>query len=111
MGITIKKHGSKVYGANLTVAERKAMGMEIQRQIAEYDKKNMLEIDALVLWVLHEEFGFGAVRLKRFFDRFAPALDDLVKRYEMEYDDSVWLCTHKLKELGIDISEWEKERN
>ena len=46
MGITIKKHGSKVYGANLTVAERKAMGMEIQRQIAEYDKKNMLEIDA-----------------------------------------------------------------
>ena len=68
MGVTIKKHGSKVYGADLTVAERKAMGMEIQRQIAEYDKKNMLEIDATVLWVLHEE-------------------------------------------LGIDISEWEKERN
>ena len=111
MGVTIKKHGSKVYGANLTVAERKAMGMEIQRQIAEYDKKNMFEIDALVLWVLHEEFGFGAVRLKRFFDRFAPALDDLVKRYEMDYGDSVWLCTHQLNELGIDISEWETERS
>lgn len=110
MRVNVKKYGSKVYGANLSVAERKAMDMEIQRQIAEYDKKNMLEIDAAVLWVLHEEFGFGETRLKRFFDSFAPAIDGLVQRYEMDHGDGVWLCTHKLKELGIDISEWEKER-
>lgn len=46
-------------GAAMTVAEKKAMNLEIQRQLAEYDKKHATEIDALILWVLHSEFGFG----------------------------------------------------
>ena len=39
----------------MTVAEKKAMNLEIQRQLAEYDKKHATEIDALILWVLHSE--------------------------------------------------------
>lgn len=49
----IKKAAGKVYGAAMTVAEKKAMNLEIQRQLAEYDKKHATEIDALILWVLH----------------------------------------------------------
>jgi hypothetical protein len=30
------------------------MDMEIQRQLAEYDRKHIREIDALVLWELRE---------------------------------------------------------
>lgn len=48
----IKKSRGKVFGASLTSAEKKAMDMEIQRQLIEYDRKNAREIDAIVLWEL-----------------------------------------------------------
>lgn len=100
----IKKAGNKIYGAELTAAERKAMNMEIQRQLAEYTRAHELEIDALILWQLHEQLGFGPKRLKRFYDNFAPAIKDLINRYEMDDSDQVRLCTKKLKdELGLDL--------
>ena len=80
------------YRPRLSAGERQAMDMEIKRQCAEYDKRNATEIDAMVLWILHEEFGFGPERLRR---------------YEM--NDEAWLCTRKLKEYGVDVEEWSKE--
>ena len=53
----IKKAGGKIFGASLTAAEQKAMNMEIQRQLVEYDRKNELELDAIILWELHTQLG------------------------------------------------------
>lgn len=106
----IKKIGGKIYGASLTSSEQKAIDLEIKRQLAEYENKHNIEIDAMILWILHEEFGFGEYRLKKFYDRFENSLKDLLGRYEMEDSDTVWLCTQKLKEYGIDLEEWNKER-
>lgn len=94
----MKKAGGKVYGAHLTAAEKKAMDIEIRRQLAEYDLKHA------------EEFGFGPKRLKQFYDTFAVRLNELIKHYEMTDSDMVWLCTYKLKQYGIDIEEWNKQR-
>lgn len=105
----IKKAAGKVYGAAMTVAEKKAMNLEIQRQLAEYDKKHATEIDALILWVLHSEFGFGEKRLRRFYDRFNKAIAELLERYVMEENDKVWLCTYLLKQYGIDLEKWSEE--
>lgn len=60
----VKKAGKRVFGAVMSAAEKKAMDMEIQRQLAEYDRKHIREIDALVLWELREQLGFGNKRLK-----------------------------------------------
>ena len=57
------------------------MEIEIQKQLAEYDQKDTQEIDAIVLWVLRQTFGFGKKRLKRFYDNFIPAIEELVRRY------------------------------
>ena len=35
-------------------------------------------------------------------------MDELKERYEME-NEEVWLCTHKLKALGIDVDAWASE--
>ena len=86
------------------------MNQEIRNQLAEYDRKNELEIDAMVLWVLHEQFGFGPKRLRHFYDAFSYAMDELVNRYVMDDSDQPWLCTYKLKEIGIDLEEWRKEK-
>lgn len=98
---------AKVFGNKLSYVEKRAMEVEIQKQLAEYDQKNIQEIDAIVLWVLRQTFGFGKKRLKRFYDNFVPAIEELVRRYEMTEMDETWLCIRKLKESGIDISEWE----
>ena len=99
----VKKAGKRVFGAVMSAAEKKAMDMEIQRQLAEYDRKHIREIDALVLWELREQLGFGNKRLKKFYDNFSRGIEALIRRYEMEQGDDVWLCTYKLKEIGCDL--------
>lgn len=48
--------------------------------------------------------------LKKFYDNFSRGIEALIRRYEMEQGDDVWLCTYKLKEIGCDLEKWEKER-
>ena len=104
----IKKSNGRVYGANLTAAEKKAMDLEIQRQFAEYLSKSENEISAIILWELHEQFGFGPKRLKYFYIHFGKSVKELIARYELENSDDIWLCTRKLKEMGVDLDEWKK---
>lgn len=90
------------------------MEMEIQRQLAEYNEKNAKELCAMVLWVLHEEFGFGKQRLHKFFDVFSEEVNALAKRYLMDKDKTdkrPWLCTYMLEQDGIIIDEWERMKN
>lgn len=103
----VKKSGGKVYGAQFTAAERKAMDIEIKRQLAEYDRKHAIELEALYLWQLHSAFGWGETRLRRMHDTLGPAIEELLAWYQMESDDDVWLCTKKLQNEGIDITKWD----
>lgn len=108
--LIVKKGFGKIYGAEFTTAEKKAIEMEIKRQMADYDSKHMLEIDALILWQLHEQFKFGPINLKRFFDGFSDSMDALSKRYELENEDKIWLCTKQLKDYGVDLEKWQEDR-
>ena len=101
----IKKSGGKIFGAELTAAEKKAMDVEIRRELDEYNRQNINEIDAMILWHLHEEFGFGKKRLIRFYETFSKRMKDLSDYYVFEMDRMPWLYSQKLKEYGIDISE------
>ena len=105
----VKKANGKIFGAAMSAAEKKAINLEIQRRLAEYDRKNLAELDAMILWVLHDQFGFGTKRLRRYYDSFCACTDALVKRYEMDVEDDIWLCTQKLKEIGVDIEAWHRE--
>ncbi len=106
----IKQSGGTVYGAKLSRKEERAMNMEIQRSFAEYDRKNANEIDAIFLCYLHNKYGFGYDRLKQAYLGLAPEIERLCQAYEMtDEGDRIWLATHKLKELGIDLDEWKKE--
>ena len=93
---------------------RAAMEAEAERMareaIDEMNRRNEEELDAMILYILHEEFGFGEKRLRRFYDRFSQGLRELGERYSMEeYDERIWLCQRKLRDAGIDISKWKGE--
>ena len=109
MFVKKSKQSNKVFGAVLTASEQKAMDMEIQRQIANYTLMHNRELEAMILWTLHENFGFGPKRLKRFYNKFVGAVEILVHNYELDNSDDVWICTHKLKVYGVDLEQWEHE--
>lgn len=99
----------KVYGAKLTNAEREAMTIEINKQLAEATRKHEDEIVALILWSLMDQLDLDEEGLKKFYDGFEPSIKALIDRYELDDSDDVWLCTRKLKDRGIDISKWREE--
>lgn len=96
----------------MTSSERQVLKKEVRSMMADYHYKHLTELDAVILWVLHEEYGFGEKRLKDFYISFNRAVKGLLKRYEMEEDDDddqIWLFTHKLKQAGIDLRAWDEE--
>ncbi len=94
----------------MTKEQNKAMNDEINRQIVESDRKFALENDAMVLWVMHIVFKFGKKRLKRYFDRCFQEHEDLRNFFQFDNDDMGWLYTRQLKEIGVDIEEWYREK-
>ena len=93
----------------MTSKEKKAMLKEINRQAFEADKKISIDFDSVVLWTLHEDFGFGEKRLKRFWDSFFRERQKLIEYYQLDPGANGWICRKKLKEIGIDIEEWQNE--
>lgn len=109
--MVVKKANGRIFGASLTKTEQKALEMEIQRHYSEYIKKFENEIEAMVLWNLHAEMGFGKERLLNFRKTFSQNMSDLISRYEMEDGDTAWLCLNKLKDCGIDIEKLNRKDN
>lgn len=108
--MVVKQVGKLILGADLNEKEKKALDIELGKEFAKYNRNNANEVDAIILWVLHDQFGFGHDRLKKFYAAFQPSLEELCKRYEMtDKDDELWLCTRKLLDIGVDIEDWNKE--
>ena len=105
----VKQYKGTVYGADLTAKERHAMNIEINRQIVEADRKYLNNVDAMILYFLHQHLGFGKWRLRRAWEQFTVIHDDLVNYYEMP-DDDAWLADRKLKEIGVDVAAWNAEK-
>ena len=86
-------------------AEMKALDGAIREQIAVHVDKLKSNIEAIVLWQLHEQFGFGAKRLEVFLEGFQPALQELKAFYDLEGQEETELaCIHNLKSIGFDTN-------
>ena len=103
-----KRREKSIFGCQFNAKEQEAMEREVRSQLAEWSRKNRMEIDAMFLWFMHEEFGFGMERLRRVYYGFRPYMERLAQRYEMKGEDTPFLCTKKLLDYGIDLEEWEK---
>ena len=106
----VKKINGKPYGVEFTAAERKAMNLEINRQIAEKDERYKEDIDAMVLYVLMSCYGWKKKRLRKFWNAFISEHKALRERYKMDdAGDNEYLAHWKLKQIGVDIHQWYKE--
>ena len=110
-----KKAFGKIYDVELNAKEQEILNQkvkeEIQKVLPDYIAEAAREVDAIILWYLHENKStkFGHKRLRSFYSEFHEKLDGLMRWYQMGESDRSWLCSYKLKQYGIDISEWQKE--
>jgi hypothetical protein len=102
--MTFKRCNGDIYGVNLTAKEQAALKNEINRQLGDFTRGHCLEMEALVLWTLHEKYGFGVKRLRDFWDALMANEHDLAVRYERDQNDMEFY--KKLVEYGIDLDEW-----
>jgi hypothetical protein len=108
----VKSFKGKVFGADLTVAERTAMNMEINRQLVERDKQYAADIDAMVLYTLMAHYGWKEKRLKEFWKAFISEHKALREFYMMDNPgDNEWLAHRKLKDIGVDVHQWYEEND
>lgn len=83
-----------------------AARQEIKRQILEAQNQYDDLSDALMLWTLHEECGFGKARLERFYKSFLRLNKELQSYY---MTDSQFPASEKLKAIGVDLYNLRKE--
>lgn len=101
------RYFDRTRGSNvLTAKERRAMNIEINRQIVEKDAEYRDNLDAVVLYTLHVVFGFGPQKLRKFYNKLFEEHNKLVKHYEMEDEDGPFLAKEMLKRIGVDITAW-----
>ena len=85
---------------------------EVKKQaLRELTADFSVEQTAVILWCLHGTFGFGAERLRRFYDGFWPEWDKLRDYYEVSDSDAQYIAVQKLKEIGVDLYKWKEDSN
>ena len=87
---------------------RQTVGDEVMKAAEIYD--------LTMLWTLHTDFGFGAVRLKRFYADFCKNYRYMRDRYYCEGDEELfgsrtdaYVIKERLKEIGFDYDKEVKE--
>ena len=104
-----KKALGKIFGVEFNKAEKRALYKAIGEQIVEMDRQMELDRDSSILWMLHEQFGFGHDRLFKAWKLMYADNKKLQAHYEMGPEDGGWLCRRKLKEYGVDLERWYKD--
>lgn len=98
------------YRVNYPKDWKKLIEKEVNEQISQAVLSEEADFLALVLWLLHTEYGFGKKRLEHFAEEFDKRLNELSEWYAMPTTDQVFLCRRKLKEYGIDVDEIIKKK-
>ena len=98
-GVMMKCRASKKLNKKQQDNIHNAVAEEFNKLIDQYNQEAALQ----VLHILHFEFGFGMKRLQRFADRLVDMQAQQKRRYELEDEDTPWLCENQLKKDGIDV--------
>jgi hypothetical protein len=104
------KCNGQIFKVELNTKEQKALDAEINRQLIEKHSEFTDDVDYMIMRILHEEFGFGLTRLRRFYEAFVANNTALVKHYEMA-DAGAYIARKEMNAIGCNIEKWNQERS
>ena len=106
--MNFKRSGGKIFGVTFTPKEQKAIDAEVAKMVIEKYIEMADDVDYMILKILHDHFGFGPVRLRKFYEVFQKENNALKSHYEME-DAGVYIARKEMNALGCNVEEWGKE--
>lgn len=109
--MNFKKHGKVIFGVVLNSSEQKALETEIRKQVVEKSRRLDMEIESVMLYVLHKELGLGPKKLKQIWESLYTDIQALRKHYQMNPEDDGYLARRSLRSIGVDVEQWYKENN
>ena len=86
-------------GKTLSKSVKDDIAAEFLKLLDRYNRDAALQ----VIHILHFEFGFGEKRLQKFADCLTLMQKEQKERYELEDEDTPWICEVQLKRDGIDV--------
>lgn len=103
----VKQANGKVFGAQFTKKEQQAIDIEVRKLVAEQNDVYNKDLDAVLLFALRQEFGFGKKRLEQFFN----AAKQIAKTYHEQYQSKDTSlpehCKSELLKIGVDLDRLE----
>ena len=86
--------------------DRRRVKLEVKKEVDSYFEQRCTDLDVIVLFILHTVFGFGKVRLRRYFEGYLTVVRKLQDIYGGSY---IYKMKEVLKKIGVDIEAWERE--
>lgn len=108
--MTFKKYRGQIFDVELTKKEQAALDVEIDRQTIEHHREFTDDFDYMVLYILHNHFGFEPAELRRFHDAFIVDNEALIQHYEMP-DAGVYIARKEMDAIGCNVKQWNEERS
>lgn len=90
---------ARIPGGNLSRSVREDIAKQFTKLLNKYNREACIQ----VLHILRFEFGFGEQRLQKFADCLTQMQKEQKERYELDEEDTPWLCEVQLKRSGIDV--------
>ena len=88
---------------------RRVVTMEINKELAKATDRFFCDEASVICWVLHQTFGFGKDRIKRFYFDYKVQNEKLKSYYAMSDKELPYLTKKLLKDIGADLDAWDKE--
>ena len=86
-------------GVNLSQSVKDDIKAQFIKLLNVYNRDAALQ----VIHILHFEFGFGEKRLQKFAECLNQMQQEQKERYELNDEDTPWICAEQLRRDGIDI--------
>ena len=88
---------------------RRQVMREVNAELAKATDRFFYDEVTIILWCLHETFGFGKERLRRFYNNYNKVNSQLKEHYQFKDNDLHYLTEQLLAGIGVTIEEFERE--
>ena len=94
---------------DLMCIAHKDLNKTIDAELRKALDRTVNDLDAMVLLILHKDFGFGFKRLKRFRTAYLAECEKLKEYYSLREEDEAWYAQKRLQEYGLSLESLTEE--
>ena len=108
--MVFKKFRGQIFDVDLNAKERQVLNQKVNEMLIMRHGEFADDVDYMILYILHNRFGFGLRRMRQFYEAFITENDKLIKHYEMP-DAGVYIARQEMNAIGCDFEKWNNERS